>query len=173
MPSMRSTCHQPLWGRRHEVERRRPCSGRPRSTQIAANSAAGGFANGVLGCETEGLVTLIQGWNWYTGADSLAVGANEYDFETVLIHEMSHALGLGHSDDASSVMYAMLNTGETRRDLTVADLAIPDVDEGPCPLVAGGASPPNPEIAHRGLDGLVQSDGTKGRPLGRRYRAPT
>jgi hypothetical protein len=101
----------------------------------------GGFVDGVLGCESEGVITIVQGWNWYTGANALAVSAGAYDFETIVMHEMGHALGLGHSAVPASVMYATLNTGEARRNLGVADLGIPDVDEGPCALHAGGSPP--------------------------------
>ena len=69
----------------------------------------GGFADGVLGCTTNGDgITLIQGWDWYVGAESLTIGLAQYDFQTTVTHEIGHALGLGHSDDISSVMYAML-----------------------------------------------------------------
>src|SRR5262249_22627465 len=71
----------------------------------AAASGAGGAADGVLGCEDAGGITLVQGWSWYTGADAAAVGAGQYDFETIVMHELGHALGLGHSADANSVMY--------------------------------------------------------------------
>ena len=56
------------------------------------------------------------------GADASAVGASEYDFETVVIHELGHALGLGHSGDFDSVMYPYLGSGEAKRDLTANDL---------------------------------------------------
>src|SRR5205814_70624 len=51
---------------------------------------------------------------------------------------LGHALGLGHSADASSVMYATLQTGTARRNLGVADLAIPDTCGGPCGLHVSG-----------------------------------
>ena len=56
----------------------------------------------------KGTIILVQGWNWYSGADAAAVGRDQYDFQTVVTHELGHALGLGHNVDTSSVMNADL-----------------------------------------------------------------
>src|SRR5260370_13023309 len=58
----------------------------------------------------------------------------QLDFETVGVQELGHALGLGHSADATSVMYPSLGTGATDRTLVTADLNIPDRDAGACGL---------------------------------------
>jgi uncharacterized repeat protein (TIGR01451 family) len=97
---------------------------------MGTTSAVGGFAQGVLGCyTTTGTITLIQGWNWYAGSDPTQIGANQYDFQTTVTHELGHALGLGESADAASAMYGTLAPGTTLRTLTPTDLNVP-YDEG-------------------------------------------
>jgi hypothetical protein len=92
-------------------------------------SVLGGQADGVLGCTTDtGQITLVDGWDFYAASDTTQIGAAQYDFETVVTHELGHALGLGHSADATSVMYATLDPGAVKRALTTADLNVPDSD---------------------------------------------
>jgi parallel beta-helix repeat protein len=103
-------------------------------------SAVGGYAAGVLGCYSTGTITLIQGWNWYAGSDPTQISASQYDFETTLIHELGHSLGLGESSDPTSAMSGTLATGTVIRTLTTADLNIPYDEQGPDPQRAVGAS---------------------------------
>jgi hypothetical protein len=101
-------------------------------------SAVGSFTDGVLGCTTDaGQITILAGWSFYAGGDASQIGSAQYDFQTVVTHELGHALGLGHSTDATSVMYATLSTGTVNRSLTTADLNVPDSDTtGACGLHA-------------------------------------
>ena len=64
--------------------------------ETGVTSAAGGLVDGVLGCTTDwGEITLIQGWNWYAGADAAQIAGSQYDFQTIVTHELGHVLGLG------------------------------------------------------------------------------
>jgi hypothetical protein len=100
-------------------------------------SSLGGIAQGVLGCTTDAdQVTMIQGWSWYAGTDATQIGAGQYDFETAVMHELGHVLGLGHSSSSTSVMCATLAAGTANRTLVTADLNVPDSDSGPCALHA-------------------------------------
>lgn len=86
-------------------------------------SVLGGMAEGILGVSTsDGGITIIDGWNWYAGNDAGAIGAGQFDFQTVITHEVAHSIGLGHNDTASSVMFPALATRDIRRALVFADL---------------------------------------------------
>jgi hypothetical protein len=103
-------------------------------------SASGTAADGVLGCFNPAAslleITILQGWNWYAGADATQIGSGQYDFQTTITHELGHALGLGHNPNPSSPMYAWLDTGMANRTMTVPDLNIPDPPDGADPLTS-------------------------------------
>ena len=91
--------------------------------QIAATSDLGSMSDGVLGATSGDDVTIIDGWNWYLGADPTAIGAGQYDFQSVVMHELGHTVGLGESTDPTSVMYEFLAAGQVHRSLSDSDLA--------------------------------------------------
>ena len=76
---------------------------------LAATTPIGGVDQGVLGAYTEGGdISLVSGWNWYFSSDPATISPNQFDFQTVVTHELGHALGLGESSDPTSVMYLYL-----------------------------------------------------------------
>jgi hypothetical protein len=116
--------------------------------EMANTSAAGSAADGVLGCTVAGQITLVTGWNWYTGADASAIGVGQYDFETIVMHELGHAVGLGHSGDTGSVMFATLASATARRTVTAADLSVLEASSTtPEPLLAAPTLPPPSETS--------------------------
>jgi Cadherin domain/Matrixin len=109
---------------------------------IAPSSECGDAAAGILGCTWgPGEITILAGWDWYTGADTAGIGWGQYDFQSVLAHELGHAVGLNHSGDELSVMYAWLADGSTRRNLTEDDLALLGGGGGGGPLRASPRQP--------------------------------
>src|SRR5205807_152627 len=61
--------------------------------RLTDRSVIGGAADGILGVtEVGGRISILTGWDYYLGADTGAVGAGQYDFQTVVTHELGHAV---------------------------------------------------------------------------------
>jgi hypothetical protein len=132
------------------------------SLDANTTSASGDMAAGVLGCYnptgSQVEITLIEGWNWYGGADPGGIGAGQYDFQTTVTHEFGHALGLGGSPSDTSPMNETLPAGTARRVMTAADLNIPEPLDGvdplraavPAPDVASGVNTPGNQLQQAG-----------------------
>jgi Matrixin len=56
-------------------------------------------------------------WTWTTG------GATQVDMESVMLHELGHALGLGHSAAGAASMFASYTAGTLKRSLHADDIA--------------------------------------------------
>jgi hypothetical protein len=124
---------------------------------------------------------MSQGWNWYAGGDPTQIGAGRYDFETTVLHELGHALGLGGGSDPNSPMYEILAAGTTARAVTVPALNVPDPPAGAGPQSAARLKTPPPStpalpalnqnVALMAWD-LAVADLTQ-KPLGGTYRKRT
>ena len=91
--------------------------------QVADTSECGGIAEGVLGCAAGSQITILKGWGWYSAADAGGIAPTQYDFQSIVTHELGHGVGLGHSQDSESAMYSALPAGAVRRRLTDGDIA--------------------------------------------------
>jgi len=99
--------------------------------QLSDTSPCGGVEQGILGCSTKwGEITLVQGWAWYAGADENAITTDQFDLQSIVTHELGHSIGLEHSSDVNSVMYARLQQGVARRGFTDHDLALLRREQG-------------------------------------------
>lgn len=91
----------------------------------------GWYANGVA---TEFDMEIDPEWAWTTGA------AATIDFQSVVTHELGHALGLGHSSVTTAVMAGTYEPGTIRRELTADDRAAVEALYGAVPVDAPAAT---------------------------------
>ena len=82
-------------------------------------SGCGGAGDGVLGCAyANGDVVIVQGWDFYSGRDPSLIGSGQYDYQSVVTHELAHVLKLGHSE----LLLPTLAAGTTTRQLRASPL---------------------------------------------------
>jgi len=139
---------------------------------VDVDSPCGGVADGVLGCAAAGEITLVAGWAWYSEADAALIEFGEYDFQTIVTHELGRAVGLDHSGDEDSVMYEALADGEIRRNITEWDLTLlrEGGDGDPSALLARPrhrptAEPVTPELTPRAAAALADAVWSRHAPL--------
>jgi hypothetical protein len=87
-------------------------------------SCSSGCANGVRWVHSNMDIRILPipysgtTWNYNIAAPTLA----EYDFESVMVHELGHAHGLGHVVDAAKVMHYAIANGVAKRTLSSAEI---------------------------------------------------
>ena len=64
---------------------------------------------------------MSSGFSWNFSTDNPS--SLQYDFESIALHELGHAHGLGHIVGTENVMHYAVTNGETRRDLSAQEIA--------------------------------------------------
>jgi hypothetical protein len=71
---------------------------------------------------TEVDLNIDGGVSWYFCDDESGISTAEYDFQTVLFHELGHGHQLAHLNNLSAVMHYSLSNGEVKRTLEQNEL---------------------------------------------------
>ena len=96
---------------------------------------------------TQSFIEFDSGENWNLNIGSTGPGISAY---VVALHEIGHAIGIGHSDDSGAVMAAFLNgalTGLTQDDIDAAQAIYGSLAAGG----GGGGTPSNADPDGVGL----------------------
>lgn len=73
--------------------------------------------------EMDVVVNDAINWHYRDGSpSSAALDFNEFDFESVMLHEIGHAQQLGHVIDPSKVMHFSVGPNSMRRSIDIADI---------------------------------------------------
>lgn len=70
-------------------------------------------------------INIDQGTNWYY-CDATSIPFNQYDFQSVLFHELGHAHQLSHIVNSSAVMHRSIANGQIKRTLNANEEACAD-----------------------------------------------
>lgn len=84
------------------------------SSYAACSDAGGAFYWRLTGTD----YTFSAAANWYYGADPAGIGSNQYDFQSVALHELGHGAQLGHIIAPGAVMHYAIGNGQLQRTLS-------------------------------------------------------
>ena len=103
---------------------------------------------------TFGAVLVIN--DVYSFSTDGTPNSNEYDLESILVHELGHVVGLGHNlFEVSSVMWPFGLTGQVRRELSESDKDKVISLYGP---ISPLAFPPRPALIYPGHGQVITDD---------------
>ena len=93
-------------------------------SQISGNETASSFFDGGK-LVVRSIITMCSNCNFFTGLPSM-VDQNSSDFDSVIIHELGHSLGLPDNyNDTELIMYAYNTPGEiNQRTIQVGDIRL-------------------------------------------------
>ncbi len=80
-------------------------------------------------------------YTWNFSEPDNSTGSNQYDFESVAVHEIGHGHQLGHVIDALQIMHYSISNGQEKRELSSDDL-----DAGNDVLSFSGSTCTKPEM---------------------------